>query len=128
MIGAAQAGNARFLIEWLQTRPNPIILLSLTQPIPSSIVSHFFMKLFLKTIFAMAVLGLLVLMGLHNQGKVTFAMPPVLPKAITQPAAIMYFAFFAIGFITGRVLSSSGEKKGSSSGAPTKPAKPKLIK
>jgi hypothetical protein len=86
------------------------------------------MKLFFKTIFAMAVLGLLVLMGLHNQGKVTFAMPPVLPKAITQPAAIMYFAFFAIGFVSGRVLSSGGDKKGASSGAAAKPAKPKLIK
>jgi hypothetical protein len=86
------------------------------------------MKLFFKTIFAMAILALLVLMGLHNRGSVTFAMPPVLPKAITQPAAIMYFAFFAIGFITGSVLRGGGGKvSGSSSGA-AKPSKPKLVK
>ena len=86
------------------------------------------MKLFLKTIFAMAVLALLVLMGLHNRGSVTFAMPPVLPKAITQPAALMYFAFFAVGFITGTVFSSGGSKKIGSSAGSTKPVKPKLVK
>jgi uncharacterized membrane protein YfcA len=86
------------------------------------------MKLFLKTIFAMAVLALLVLMGLHNQDTVTFAMPPVLHKAIKQPAALMYFAFFAIGFITGTVLGGGGGKKLPSGGGSTKPAKPKLVK
>jgi uncharacterized membrane protein YciS (DUF1049 family) len=90
-------------------------------------VSHFFMKLFLKMIFVMAVLALLVLMGLNNRSTVSFALPPVLPKAITQPAALMYFAFFAVGFITGTILSGGG-KKGASGSASPKPAKPKLVK
>jgi uncharacterized membrane protein YfcA len=85
------------------------------------------MKMFLKAVFAMAVLALLVLMVLHNREKVTFELPPVLPKAITQPAAMMYFAFFAVGFITGSVFSSGSKKEGSA-GAPAKPSKPKLIK
>lgn len=86
------------------------------------------MKLFFKTIFAMAILALLVLMGLHNRNTVSFAMPPVLPKAITQPAAIMYFTFFAVGFVTGTVLTAGGGKKGATGGGSTKPAKPKLVK
>ena len=88
------------------------------------------MKLFLKTIFVMAVLALLVLMGLHNRTKVSFELPPVLPKAISQPAALMYFAFFAVGFLTATVMrGSGGAPKGSTGGgAPTKPPKPKLVK
>jgi uncharacterized integral membrane protein len=86
------------------------------------------MKLFLKTIFVMAVLALLVLMGLHNQSKVSFNLPPVLPKAISQPAALMYFAFFAVGFLTATVMRGGGGKSASSGGGSTKPAKPKLVK
>jgi hypothetical protein len=86
------------------------------------------MKLFLKTIFVLAVLALLVLMGLNNRSSVTFALPPVLPKAITQPAALMYFAFFAIGFLTATVIGGSGGKSASGSAPNAKPAKPKLVK
>ena len=87
------------------------------------------MKLFLKTIFVMAVLALLVLMGLNNRSSVTFALPPVLPKAVSQPAALMYFAFFAVGFITATVMrGSGGGKSGSNGGGSTKPSKPKLVK
>ena len=86
------------------------------------------MKLFLKTIFVLAVLGLLVLMGLNNRSSVSFALPPILPKAISQPAALMYFAFFAVGFLTATVIGGSGGKSSSSAGANAKPAKAKLIK
>lgn len=79
-------------------------------------------KLLLKTLFLMLVLLLLVMMGINNRGPVTFAMPPILHKSISQPAAIMYFTFFAIGVITGTVLSAGGAKKGSGSSSP-KPAK-----
>ena len=87
------------------------------------------MKLFFKTIFVMAVLALLVIMGLNNRSSVSFALPPILPKAISQPAALMYFAFFAVGFVTATVIrGSSGGKGGSSGGGSSKPSKPKLVK
>ncbi len=70
-------------------------------------------KLFLKTLFLIAVLLLLVLMGMHNRQTVEFALPPLLPKPQNQPAAIMYFAFFAIGILTGVILVAGG--KGGSS-------------
>jgi uncharacterized integral membrane protein len=80
-------------------------------------------KLILKTIFLMLVLLLLVLMGMHNKGVVVFALPPLLPKGVSQPAAIMYFAFFAVGTLTGTILTFGGGKKGSSGSSSKSSAK-----
>jgi len=71
----------------------------------------------------MIVLLLLVMMGMNNRSQVSFALPPILRKAVTQPAAIMYFAFFAVGVITGTVLTAGGGKKGGSSSSSPKPSK-----
>lgn len=71
-------------------------------------------KLLLKTVFLIVILLLLVLMGMSNRGSVSFALPPILDKAISQPAAIMYFAFFAIGVLTGTVLTAGIGKGGGS--------------
>ena len=54
-------------------------------------------KLLFKTIFLIIVLLLLVLMGMHNQDYINFSLPPLLKTRISQPAALMYFAFFAVG-------------------------------
>ena len=69
-------------------------------------------KLLLKTIFLIAVLLLLVLMGMHNRGAVNFTLPPVLNQIIKQPAALMYFAFFAVGVLTGTIMTAGTGKKG----------------
>ena len=71
-------------------------------------------KLILKTLFTIAVLLLLVIMGMNNRQSVELSMPPVLPQVQKQPAAIMYFAFFALGLLTGTVLTAGG-KRGSRS-------------
>lgn len=71
-------------------------------------------KLLFKTVFLIIVLLFLVLMGMNNRGTVSFSLPPVLPKDVSQPAAIMYFAFFAIGFLSGTVLTAGGGKGGGS--------------
>lgn len=73
-------------------------------------------KLLLKTIFLLLVLFLLVLMGRENRGTVEFTLPPVLTQKITLPSAVMYFAFFAIGVVTGTVLTAGGGKSGGSGG------------
>ena len=69
-------------------------------------------KLLLKTLFSILILLLLVLMGMHNRGLVDFTLPPLLKETIKQPAALMYFAFFAIGVITGTVMTAGTGKKG----------------
>ncbi len=61
-------------------------------------------KLLLKMLFFIVMLLLLVLMGMHNRGTVDFTLPPILKEVIKQPAALMYYAFFAVGVITGAVL------------------------
>ncbi len=64
----------------------------------------------LKTLFFMVVLLLLVLIGVHNRGKVDFKLPPLLSQEVRQPAAVMYFGFFAVGVVTG-TLASLGRSK-----------------
>jgi hypothetical protein len=73
-----------------------------------------------KTVFFMGVLLFLVLMGLDNRGMVNFQLSPVLRQEIRQPAALMYFGFFAVGVITG-TLAAVGQKK-PSAGKSNKPA------
>jgi len=72
-------------------------------------------KLIFKTLLIIALLALLVIMGMNNHQSVTLDMPPILPKAQRQPAALMYFAFFAIGFLSGTLLMAGGRKGGGKS-------------
>jgi uncharacterized integral membrane protein len=69
-------------------------------------------KLLLKTLFLILVLLLLVLMGMHNRSTVNFTLPPLLNRVIQQPAALMYFAFFAVGVVTGTILTAGVGRKG----------------
>lgn len=69
-------------------------------------------KVLLKSLFFVLVLLLLVLMGMYNRGSVDFVLPPLITRAIKQPAALMYFAFFAIGFLTGTIVWAGGGKGG----------------
>ncbi len=72
-------------------------------------------KVLLKSLFFVLVLLLLVLMGMNNRGVVDFVLPPLIPQKIQLPAALMYFAFFAIGFLTG-TLVWAGLGKGAKAG------------
>ncbi len=66
----------------------------------------------LKTVFFMVVLLFLVLMGVHNRAVVNFELPPVLHEAVQQPAALMYFGFFAVGVITGTLAAGHNHASG----------------
>ena len=78
-------------------------------------------KLIFKTLFVLLVLFLLVMIGNHNRSQVNFSLPPVV-RSLKQPAAYMYFGFFAVGFLTATVVWMGGGKKGGGS-SPSKPAK-----
>jgi uncharacterized integral membrane protein len=71
-------------------------------------------KLIFKTLFIIALLALLVVMGMNNKQTATLSMPNILPHQQSLPAAMMYFAFFGVGFLTGAILMSGGGKKGGS--------------
>lgn len=75
-------------------------------------------KLLFKAVFLLLVLLLLVLLGMHNHDNVTVRLPPLVAK-FTQQSAIMYYAFFAIGFLTATVVMvGSGGKKGGNAKPP----------
>lgn len=80
-------------------------------------------KLLLKTLFLMLVLLLLVVMGMHNRSSVPFQLPPLVRKPVLQPAAIMYFGFFAVGVLTGTVLTAGGKRGSGSSVSKSKSAR-----
>ncbi|HWD93840.1 MAG TPA: hypothetical protein VG938_15980 [Verrucomicrobiae bacterium] len=69
-------------------------------------------KLLLKTIFVIAILSLLVIMGMNNRQDVQLSLPPLLNKTQKVPAALMYFEFFAIGVITGTIMIAGSGKRG----------------
>jgi uncharacterized integral membrane protein len=70
-------------------------------------------KVLLKSLFVVLVLLLLVLMGMYNRGSVDFLLPPLISRRIESPAALMYFAFFAIGFLTGTIVWAGVGRKSS---------------
>jgi uncharacterized integral membrane protein len=74
-------------------------------------------KVLLKTIFVIAILSLLVIMGMNNRQNVELSMPPILNKVQKAPAALMYFGFFAVGVLTGTIMIAGGGKRGSKSKA-----------
>jgi uncharacterized integral membrane protein len=71
-------------------------------------------KLIFKTVFMIAILLLLVIMGMNNRQDVELSMPPLLPKSQRQPAAIMYFGFFGVGVLTGTILTAGRRGGGKS--------------
>ena len=68
-------------------------------------------KILFKMVFSMGVLLLLLLMGMHNRSTVDFSLPPVLKQTLQQPAALMYFAFFGVGLLTGAVMTAGSGRK-----------------
>jgi uncharacterized membrane protein YciS (DUF1049 family) len=74
--------------------------------------------MFLKLLIVTAIFFLLVLIGLNNRSPVDFKLSPVVAEVVRQPAALMYFGFFAVGLITGAVLCIPGGKPSGKSGKP----------
>lgn len=71
-------------------------------------------KLIFKTLFVIALLALLVVMGMNNRQTAKLYLPPIVPRVQEQPAALMYFAFFGVGFLAGTLLMAGGGKGGGS--------------
>lgn len=78
-------------------------------------------KILFKTVFFMGVLLLLLLIGMHNRTPVDFSLPPVLKQTLQQPAALMYFAFFGVGMLTGAVVTMGGGRRKTLPPIPGKP-------
>jgi uncharacterized integral membrane protein len=67
------------------------------------------LKQTLKTLFTIAILSLLVVMGMFNTHSTYLYFPRF--KEIKLPAAVMYFAFFGVGMLVGTILMVGGGSK-----------------
>lgn len=113
MMAQAQAGVAS---------QNHIMALPFPRPFHNVAARQFMnAKLLLKTVFLIAILLLLVIMGMGNRQTVELRMPPLVSQVQRFPAALMYFGFFAIGFLSGTVLTAGS--KGSKGAAKSKAEK-----
>ena len=77
-------------------------------------------KLLFKTLFFIALILLLVLIVMYNAVYVDFRLPPLIPKWVKQPAPLIYFEFFAVGVLTGTIMTAGKKKSGGSSGGSPK--------
>jgi uncharacterized integral membrane protein len=62
-------------------------------------------RILFKSFLGLMLVITLVLIGMNNRDPVRFALPPLV-HSIKQPAAIMYTAFLALGFLAGAVMTS----------------------
>ncbi|HEU5080239.1 MAG TPA: hypothetical protein VFT72_13590 [Opitutaceae bacterium] len=65
-------------------------------------------KILLRTVVFLLLLFVILYIGMSNPQKIDFYFPMLLERRITQPAAVLYFAMFAIGVIAGMMLHSGG--------------------
>jgi uncharacterized integral membrane protein len=72
------------------------------------------LKILVRAVFFLAVLFLMLYVGLTNRHSIDYYFAADLQAKITQPAAIMFFAFFAVGVLTG-VMVNLGKGSGKSS-------------
>lgn len=68
-------------------------------------------KMFFRSIVFLLLLFVVLYIGMHNTLPIDFYFPVLLEKKLSQPAALIFFAMFAIGVIAGMMLHA-GEKSG----------------
>jgi len=69
-------------------------------------------KILLRTVVFLLLLFVILYIGMSNPQKIDFYFPLLLERRLTQPAAVLYFAMFAIGVIAGMMLHSGGASGG----------------
>ena len=76
-------------------------------------------KLLIRTLIFLALLGVILCVGLTNPKEIDFYFPLFSAKpnapVLHQPAALIYFGVFAIGVLAGTMLHAGGGKKSSRS-------------
>jgi uncharacterized membrane protein YciS (DUF1049 family) len=65
-------------------------------------------KMFLRGFVFLLLCFVVLYVGMNNTHKIAFSFPVLLDGKISQPAALLFFAMFAIGVIAGMVLNAGG--------------------
>jgi uncharacterized integral membrane protein len=71
-------------------------------------------KTFLRTLVFLAMLFVVLYAGMYNTEDISFSFPIALEKSIHKPAALIFFAIFAVGVLAGTMLHGGGKGRGSS--------------
>lgn len=75
-------------------------------------------KLFIRILLFLAILFVMLYVGMTNTADISFNCPLLWDKPVKQPAALIFFAIFAVGVIAGSLLNSGGGGKKAAKGAP----------
>ncbi len=72
---------------------------------------------FVRTTLFLVILFAVLYVGMTNTAAIKFNFPLLYDKPVTQPAALVFFAIFAVGVFAGTLfnLGGGGGKKGGSS-------------
>lgn len=70
-------------------------------------------KVFFRTLVFLAILFVVLYAGMHNTQDVEFYFPLAFAKSVHQPAALIFFAMFAVGVLAGTMFHGGGKKGGS---------------
>ena len=73
-------------------------------------------KMFPRAAIFLLMLFAVLYTGMHNTHRIDFYFPVVFAKKVAAPAAIIFFALFALGVLAGMALNAGGTSKASSSG------------
>lgn len=71
------------------------------------------MKIFFRALVFLALLFLVVYVSMNNTHAVDFFFPVLSAQKVRLTAAILFFAFFAIGVLAGTMLGAGGGHGGS---------------
>jgi uncharacterized integral membrane protein len=71
-------------------------------------------KSFLRTFVFLVMLFVVLYAGMYNTETISFSFPGVFESSIHKPAALIFYAIFAIGVLAGTMLHGGGKSKGSS--------------
>jgi uncharacterized integral membrane protein len=69
-------------------------------------------KMIFRAFVVLLLLFVVLYIGMTNPHRIDFYFPVLLDRKITQPAALIFFAMFAIGVIVGMALNAGGAKGG----------------
>ena len=73
------------------------------------------MKIILRALVFLALLFLVVYVSMNNTHSVDFFFPALSAKKLSITAAILFFAFFAIGVLAGTMLTASNQSSSAES-------------
>lgn len=74
-------------------------------------------KLIIRTVLFLSILFVMLYVGMTNFDTIRFHCPVLFNKPLEQPAAIIYFAVFAVGVFAGTLFNVGGGSKGGKSSA-----------